>query len=80
VSYKKNYYKIKESLKGSSEFSKKSSKIKADILKYIKCAALNPNILVIFDDIVPIMKSLNDKINLFFMEGRHYNITTILSS
>lgn len=41
---------------------------------------VNPNILVIFDDIVPIMHILKEKLILFFMEGRHYNITTVVSA
>jgi hypothetical protein len=36
--------------------------------------------MIIFDDIISISKALEPKIANLFIEGRHYNITTIVSS
>jgi GTPase SAR1 family protein len=51
-----------------------------DILKYIKYINFTPYSMIIFDDIISIAKALEPKIANLFIEGRHYNITTIVSS
>lgn len=51
-----------------------------DILKFIKFQNYTPYSMIIFDDIIPISKALEPKIANLFIEGRHYNITTVVSS
>jgi hypothetical protein len=51
-----------------------------DIMKFIKYRNFTPYTMVIFDDIIPISKALETKISNLFIEGRHYNITTLVSS
>jgi hypothetical protein len=51
-----------------------------ELRKFVKYSDINPCQVIIFDDYLPIAKLVEKKIELLFVEGRHYNITTILSA
>lgn len=51
-----------------------------DVLKYLKFMNFTPYSMIIFDDIISIAKALEPKIANLFIEGWHYNITTVVSS
>lgn len=46
---------------------------------YVKCVSLNPNALFIFDDFSIIRRHIEPIISDLCMQGRHKNITTIIS-
>lgn len=49
-------------------------------MKFVKFIDVNPKTLIIFDDYLTISRAVEPSIQELFVQGRHYGITTIVST